>query len=217
MFEFSVQFYEVMATNSQYPVKTISRLFWNKYSFKVVVLTKSTFSSWRDESKRNRELISILRHCPEVTDTSWRYISNYDNVVLFFEQQVDFDHFIEKYKGNIREVWKPVCNEQTKLLNDDHKLVVRDKLFFSKFDWCVTFQLVDSIARADIRDWTEGFFEIHDGPLSTERLHYSDGRHIKLYLCDESDVLMVKLAQSGRIRKIEKVVLTETLITETPE
>jgi hypothetical protein len=205
-----------MATKSQYPTKTITHLFWGKYSFKIVVSMKTTYSNWWDAAKRSKELVTVLKHCPDEEVKSWRYISNYDNVVVFFEHQDDFDHFIEKFKGNIREVWKPLSEKQTELHNDDHKLVVREKLFYGKFDWCVTLQLCDRMVRDEIRDWTAGFFEVEEGPLVNDRLHYSDGRHIKLYLCDESDVLMVKLAQSGRIRKIEKVVLTETLITETP-
>lgn len=192
--------------------KTISHLFWGKYSHKVVVKvdTKITYRTNKAAAaRRAKEELAIIRHCP-TDDTLWKSASHSTNVVVFFKNKEDAEHLINQIKEQVLEVWQPVCDDQVKQLNDDHKIVFRDKLFYGTFDWCITCQLLDNTNRRELIDWATEYFELHKSFIS-ERIVFSDGRHIKFYLRDESDVIIVKIAQSDRIRKIEQVVLTNTL------
>jgi hypothetical protein len=204
-----------MATKPQIQYKTISHLFWGKYTHKVVVgvqtkVTRSTSKTFA--SKRAKEELAILRHCPQ-DQNLWKSASHPSNVVVFFQNKEDAEHLISNVKEQVLQVWQPVSDDQVKLLSDDHKIVFRDKLFYGTFDWCVTCHLLDKESRRDLIDWAVEYFELQES-LHSERAILSDGRHIKFYLREESDVLIVKIAQSDAIRKIEKVVLTNTLITE---
>jgi hypothetical protein len=205
-----------MATKPQIQYKNISHLFWGKYTHKVIV----GVSTKRDRygrsntatAKRMKEELSILRHCP-VDTTLWKSASHSTYVVVFLQTQEDANHLISNVKEQVLEVWQPVSDSQIKLLSEDHKIVVRDKLFYGTFDWCVTCHILNKEARRELIDWAVEYFSLEESFI-TERLHFSDGRHIKFYLREESDVLIVKIAQSDAVRKIEKVVLTNTLITE---
>lgn len=205
-----------MATKPQIQYKTISHLFWGKYTHKVVVGVKTSaarrWSTTASSKARAKEELAILRHCP-TDETLWKFASHPTNVVVFFQNKEDAEHLITNVKEQVLQVWQPVCDDQVKALSDDHKIVFRDKLFYGTFDWCVTCHLLDKESRRELIDWTTEYFELQESFIS-ERIILSDGRHIKFYLREESDVLIVKIAQSDAIRKIEKVVLTNTLITK---
>lgn len=200
-----------MATK-KYPVKTIPHLFWNKFAYKVVLDLNTTHSSWRTELARNKELKPILKHCPDEKSGTWRLISAYQSVTLFFEQESEYQHFLGKQKSKIREVWQPINQQQTDALIADEKLVFRDKLYFDAYTWCVTLKYVNRDTKSEIRDWAESVFETEN--LITDRVRLSDGHIIRFYLNDDSDVIMVKLAQGSRVKKIEKAIL-KTTITNT--
>lgn len=204
-----------MATKPQIQYRTISHLFWGKYTHKVVVGVATSLTRARGTvalKARAKEEMAILRHCP-TDDTMWKYASHPTNVVVFFQNKEDAEHLIKNVKEHVLQVWQPVSEDQVTLLNNDHKIVFRDKLFYGTFDWCVTCHLLDKESRRELIDWAVEYFELHESLIS-ERIILSDGRHIKFYLREESDVIIVKIAQSDTIRKIEKVVLTNTLITQ---
>jgi hypothetical protein len=207
-----------MATKPQIQYKTISHLFWGQYSHKVVVGIKTTMNRSYSKAtvgisaKRAKEELAVLRYCP-ADQTLWKSASHVSTLVIFFKNKEDVEHLISNVKEQVLEVWQPVSDDQIKQLNDDHKIVFRDKLFYGTYDWCITCHLLSTEVRRDLKDWAFEYFDLGE-QLTSPRILLSDGRHIKFYLSDESDVLMVKIAQSDRIRKIEKVVLTNTLITE---
>jgi hypothetical protein len=205
-----------MATKSQIQYKTISHLFWGLYSYKVVVSVKTKLDRFNRNkascTKRAKEEANIFRFCP--TDPRvWKTASHTSSVVIFLQSKEACDHLISNLKEQVLEVWQPVSDDQVKQLSGDHKIVFRDKLFYGTYDWCVTCHLLKEQQRKDLTSWAFEYFDLGDRLMSPKVL-FSDGRHIKFYLTDESDVLVVKLAQADRIRKIEKVVLTNTLITE---
>jgi|SRR5476651_522436 len=209
-----------MASKPQIQYKTISHLFWGKYSHKVIVgvdtkrnrFNLSIASSRATVAKRAKEELAILRFCP-ADQTLWKSASHESQVVIFLQSQEDADHLISNVKEQVLEVWQPVSDDQIKLLSEDHKVVVRDKLFYGTYDWCVTCHILNKESRRSLIDWATEYFELQESFI-TERLLFSDGRHIKFYLREESDVLIVKIAQSDAVRKIEKVVLKNTLITK---
>jgi hypothetical protein len=205
-----------MAIKPPIQYNTISHLFWGKFTHKVIVGVKTKRDRYSkspsSSAKRAKEELAILRHCP-VDTTLWKSASHTSHVVVFLQSQEDANHLISNVKEQVLEVWQPVSDGQIKLLSEDHKIVVRDKLFYGAFDWCVTCHLLDKESRRNLIDWATEYFELQESFI-TERLHFSDGRHIKFYLREESDVLIVKIAQSDTVRKIERVVLTNTLITK---
>jgi len=207
-----------MAIKPQIQYKTISHLFWGEFSYKVVVGVKTVMRRYSKQNvlglsaKRAKEELAILRYCP-ADQSLWKSASHASSVVVFLKSKEDAEHLINNVKEQVLEVWQPVSDDQIKQLNDDHKIVFRDKLFYGTYDWCITCHLLNTEVRKDLLDWAFEYFDLGER-LNSPRILLSDGRHIKFYLADESDVLMVKIAQSERIRKIEKVVLTNTLITE---
>lgn len=208
-----------MATKPQIQYKTISHLFWGLFSYKVVVGLKTKLDRFSRNkagcTKRAKEEANIFRFCPE-DPRVWKTASHTSSIVIFLQSKEAADHLISNVKEQVLEVWQPVSDDQVKQLNGDHKIVFRDKLFYGTYDWCVTCHLLKEHQRKDLKDWAFEYFDLGDRLMSPKVL-FSDGRHIKFYLTDEADVLVVKLAQADRIRKIEKVVLTNTLITEEQE
>jgi hypothetical protein len=200
-----------MASKKSYLTKNISHLFWNKYSHKVVVEAKKVHSGWRTEYDRNKELKTITKHCPSAESDTWRFTSGYRNITLFFQNENDFQNFLSNFRGKVTEVWVPINEKQTEILEQDHKVVFRKKPYFDKYDWCITLSYLDRASRDEVVQWTEGTFD----STSTDRLYLSRGRQLRFYLKDEEDIVLIKLTQGSRVKKIEKAVLTTTITNET--
>lgn len=198
--------------SKKYPTKTVPHLFWNKYAYKVVLDLNTYHTGWRTQSARDKELKTILAKCPDATSGTWRLISGWNTATLFFEHEHDYQSFKSKQKSKIREVWEPLNAQQTKMMVADEKLVFRDTLYYGKYTWCVTLGHFNRTIKAEIRDWAEHAFETDT--LANDRVRFSDGLLIRFYLSDDSDVVLVKLAQGSRIKKIEKAIL-KTTITNT--
>jgi hypothetical protein len=200
-----------MASKKSYITKNISHLFWTKYSHKVVIKAKKTHSGWRTQYERDKELKAITKHCPSKESDTWRFTSGFQNITLFFQNENEYQHFLSNFRGNIVEVWVPINEKQTEILEQDHKIVFRDKPFFNKYEWCVTLSYLDRAAREDVVSWTEGTFD----STVNDRLYLSRGRQLRFYLTDEEDIVLIKLTQGSRVKKIEKAVLTTTITNET--
>lgn len=200
-----------MASKKSYLTKNISHLFWNKFSHKVVIKAKKTHTGWRTKLDRDRELKTLLKHCPSKDSDTWRFTNGFQNITLFFQNESDYKHFLANTRSNILEVWIPINEKQTEILEQDHKIVFRSKPFFNKYEWCVTLSFMDRASREEVVHWTEGTFE----STVTDRIYLSRGRQLRFYLKDEEDIVLIKLTQGSRVKKIEKAVLTTTITNET--
>lgn len=192
-------------------IKTSStqKLFWKSYAFKVTLASKrsSKRATWS-----KHPFIVLAADSPLTMDNifnedvrvqyGWRQCTIY--LKSAEPTQLLIDHLnIKHFK--LVEVTFPESAAALALLNQDHKVVLRDTLFFKYFRWRIVFKPMDLTLRRELHEWVYGYFEPND---VGERFSLTEGAHnYVLYLRDEDDVIVTKLTQPC-IGKVEKVVLT---------
>lgn len=217
-------------------VHTINRLYWQKFpycaeiDFAKMLPIKSTNSMWSSYGSRWHDGYSASRgkqgkavQALVPTDKKVaKLVRQYYTWKAYFVEENDFTSFITGMKSLEKEVavtgiWKPESETHLEMLQQDHKLVTRDSLFYGAYEWKITFkpgyQLDD---KDELVEWITEIYKTDDvvekgnysKTWSSTRYRFCSGNHIPiLYLSDEDDVVMAKISYTSSIKKIEKAVI----------
>lgn len=194
--------------NIQY--QPIHKIFWNEYPYKVLVfedLARPKEASWGGNSPRDKLIYeewlkhraarrafyyARMRHCPKEMST-WRSMNNGGHTFSFFFKEAEHaKHFITRNRKHITKVFRPETEAQIDALAQDRKLVLKERLFWNKYRYCVEFKEQfnkDEAAKLDVR-----VAELFHNKKNAKRYLYSSGRRARLYLKNENDIFLVKLA-----------------------
>jgi len=189
----------------------IARIFWNEFPYKVLVfenLPRPKETSWGGQSARDKAIYEAwlehrkerkkfyyarMRHCPK--DTSlWRSMNNGGHTFsFFFKDATDAKHFITRNRKHITKVFRPETEAQIAALAQDRKLVLKERLFWNKYRFCIEFKEQRG-KEAEVR-LDERVLELFHNKKNSKRYLYSAaGRRRRLYLKNENDIFYVKLA-----------------------
>lgn len=189
----------------------IARIFWNEFPYKVLVfesLPRPKDASWggnqpRDKviydewvahrAERKKFYYARMRHCPD--DTSmWRSMNNGGHTFsFFFKEAAHAKHFITRNRKHITKVFRPETEAQIAALAQDRKLVLKDRLFWNRYRYCVEFKEQRG-KEAEVR-LDERVLELFQNKKNAKRYLYSAwAKKRRLYLKNENDIFYVKLA-----------------------
>jgi hypothetical protein len=149
----------------------------------------------------------LIPLCPQDV-TTFKIQNNGRTLSFYFTNADDVNSLIDRVDANdflITEVQHPESEDHLELMHQDHKIVFRSKFFYDFFEWRIVFKRLDREEKRELADWVKGFFDT-SAELG-ERYSFTEGVNPILYLRDEDDVMMAKLTQSSRVRKVEKAVL----------
>jgi hypothetical protein len=180
--------------------RDLTRLYWSEYAFRVGIeippRRRNRFKSKFSLSIARDKLLGEVVH-----DTDLVYRATTGGFNFFFSDRAEAESFIDSNAELIHEVVRPVYEDEIELLRDP-KIRIRDRLFFDRYGWCVTFVTTswreDCATAADIDQFVfDTIFP--DGSTdeeNTERARYRPRKNgtRRLYLASESDVVLVKLS-----------------------
>lgn len=194
---------------------TTQKLFFKKYPYKIVLTRTGAVTSiskiwndgwtpfetvsWLKENKIPYRVWSTLEY-PNGRKVFRKIAKSLitATIQIFLENSNDFDLCKERFKDNLDSVTKPYNDLCLKYLKDNANVFVRRTLLSKKFRYVITFKKWDP-KFSDIDLW------IKENLLPNERIKWSSDRYSyypKLYLCDDADYFLVKLAWSEKLDDI---------------
>lgn len=217
-------------------VHTINRLYWQKFPYCAELDFAKTLqasnansmwsmygSRWQDGYTASRGKLGKKVQALVPTDKKdAKIVRQYYTWKTYFVNESEFTAFIDGMKTLEKDVavtgiWKPESDSHLELLQQDHKLVTRDSLFYGAYEWKITFKpgyLLDD--KDELTEWITEIYKTDDvvekgnysKTWSSTRYRFCSGNHIPiLYLSDEDDVVMAKISYTSSIKKIEKAVI----------
>jgi hypothetical protein len=191
----------MLATFDKHPnirYSDLVHLFWGEFPYRAVIeVPHKQRQRCKDFNAVKRARDRILDDVIFDGDLSFR--KNADSVSFFFHCGEEAARFIDDNAARIREVTRPACESHIDALQDG-RVQMRDRLFFDQYRFIVTFRGRTYMERdevvAEVDDFVRDTFEMTNGSISSERCRYQHGKHStrRLYLRDEADVILVKLA-----------------------
>lgn len=199
----------------------LSHLYWGEFAYRVSVQvplnrTRRCRSRLGVYELRDRYLNELVHHVEPI----FRLRATGAN--YFFTTAEQAEQFIDSNAEKITEVVRPVEEAEIDLLRD-RRIRFREKLYYDRYQWCLTFvgdtwrdgclttQEVDDFVRELFNP--EGLTEDE----TEDRFRYRPRRHSKrkLYLADEADVILVKLSmEEQNIESMECVKLRSPVSDE---
>jgi hypothetical protein len=204
------------------------RLYFGKYSYRIslhVTLLDEIEKERRKAAKKNlpvdndlSEYLLSLISTPDngrVFSIRKKVLETFSNVKmrgewkdilrLYIENEQDAITAVDLFRPLVVDVKCPQNETQATLLREDHKVIIRKSLFWGRYRWRVDihWRYRDGV----IRNWCDETFAF-DRCRWNERAMVSD-YPLCIFLKNESDVFLIKMAFSDSIQKISRVVLPE--------
>lgn len=189
--------------------KPISHLYWGKFAYKIETtnpfdnLGIKSFETLSDRCRAFKA--KCYRHLPAKTK-DWKTTKKWNSPHFYFKFKSDADHFLKNNHKRIRVAYA--------LRQDIDPAVfvtlsgpLRATLYFQRYRHCVEFKEMDLLVKAELDNWVD---EIFGESLEVSR--YTPRGVRKLYLKDENDILLVRLAFSNLISKIQTITLRSEII-----
>lgn len=189
--------------------ETTTRLFYGKFPYKAV-MTHEAFDV--DEYYGNmRKMLQWLKTLPK-NDYQMRHDKK---IQLFFKKRKDLEYVADKFGKWVTQVHEPLNKKHYEYLIQNKDTITRNKLFWNRYPYKITFGCHTDIDKAVA--WFENFFAERD----PQRFRFGSSLHqlIReketwrtywcnpvLYLTEQDDVMLCKLALSSHIIKIESAV-----------
>lgn len=188
-----------------------SRLFYGRYPYKIEMSRKSAIG-WSDFnsgwSVSRCEQWLAARQADHRFYTQIRTARNKKNVhvkcSLFLRDKAHFDACLANFKDNIDSIVQPFDDSHVDLLQENTSVEIRTKLLYRRYRYVVTFRRHYMEPIDDLEQWIHANV-LQDGQQQAkwEPLGWSP----RIYLSDESNLMLIKLTWSERIRNI-KIVYT---------
>lgn len=211
-----------MAISRKIPIKASTKLYYGKFPFMVSIESYRLFpySRFMNSIKFDKQVseyaLQLDKYCP-IDKTVWRSVkTDISGCVLskfYFLEIKDRDYFVKNVYKNKKLVAKisvvqPQSSEHLTLLQSDHRIVTRKTKFHGSYTWKISFKFLNYHNRIELDNWISAMYGGVSETADTARFKY-DALCNKpmLYLNDEEDIMLVKIAHSATVHKIEKAVI----------
>jgi hypothetical protein len=209
-------------------------LWWDTYCIRVVLAMPSIFKSSYPQNWQvfyeNRDEFDKKIIAPDESHRFWRTGTG-KGYSYFFTCPNEATNFIDSNIRLISEVHRPARFDAVDALreaqNEDpcfasFKMVVRPKLFFKKYRYCISFNThtwrIDDVDTAEVDELMGRMFFIDenqnaDDPNRVRYKHAQNGKR-RIYLRDLNDVVLVKTFISDPqkiIEQIDRIILIEEI------
>lgn len=205
----------------------ITKLFYRQYAYKIVIqdiLNKNNLGLHWLAPKRLRKWF-FEKDIPHklIWRTDWdRYFKGEDSkatVHLYLENEQHCDMAITEYHKHVIAVAKPYHVSHIDLLKANASIRIQSRLIYGKYRYVVIFkQYLTKEAKDNLIYWIENSLDLENtnaikcdikGIAGYLSFYYSP----RLYLRDESDLIMVKMACRDEIQQITVILLNSEVET----
>lgn len=146
-----------------------------------------------------------------VTHERFRFRSG-TQITIYFENVDDGKEAIRYFNPRIVNCHFPIDEESTRILGNDKKIRLKKQLYFKKYSHKIRFgyrHFLPEDKREEIKAWVKDMFDVRsDDYMKNERVWF---RHRQqeptMFLRDEDDVTLVKLAWGEHFDEIETIKL----------
>ena len=200
-----------------------SKLFFEKYSIKIIVRTESYLTSrffkWdysRQGQEQKNELTDTKKwlddnigpddykmrdyYISRITDESFKSsVGTVWNQMIYVNDDNKKDMIINYFADRIFEVTQPFNKDHKDRLEIRNVTVIRSNLLYNKYQYVVYFKYDRS---KELRNWLKTFFEDENGHLL-----YLNEYCPRIYLRDEDHLTTIKLMWQDKIDHIKTVQL----------
>ena len=186
-----------------------SRLFFGKYPYKIEISVKGgkydppNHTIWtvmgakkflKSQSIANRMYSSFTSvNKIRTTETS-----------VFLSNKADFDRCVNLWQTYIKSVTEPYKEEHVNFLAENTEIILRPTLIYRRYRYIVLFKRAFKEDLSDITTWVNDTFTTYPSKSATAKYLLS-GWNPRLYLVDESDLMLTKLTYGERIRSITMI------------
>ena len=181
-----------------------SRLFYKKYPFKILVVrqccktdpdyhtgwTVANAKSWLEENDIDHRMYNQVIHKNKRKGIKILRSS------VFVKTRAEFENCLKNWKANVFAVTAPYKDEHIQFLTENTEISIRPKLVYKKFRYIITIKKHWREDLSDFEDWLNQNF-------TRERAKYAtNGWWPRLYLCEDSDLVLLKLTYDEKIGKL---------------
>jgi len=202
---------EIEKLQKKYPeltIKLAQKLYHKKYVAKLQMyhhwlLRERDLGIWIGRNYTKEDEPDVRLMAPRFDPVNSRNIE-----FLYFETVEHIISFVKEFEKKIKTVWLPLNQAHIDESTNDEKVIIRQKLFFNKYRYRVIFNYMSyrREIRSDIIDWYNDLWATDE-----EVLFRSINMNPSMYFKSEDDLIMVKLAWSDNIEKIERIILKREL------
>ena len=201
--------------------RQITQLYWGKYPYKVGTICPSlkfNYSpkhggelNFKECNKIYYQVIdafrkSCLKYVPN-DRTIWKMTESAIAFNFYFVHQEDMMRFVAGNLVKVRKIYEPASALEVQTFIDNKDCVIRKKFFFfNSYRYKITFRRMSSEVICELDTWVKDFFGEDE-----KRIGYSPCGQRFLYLNVENDILLVRLAFSQYVRRVEKVILKDEI------
>ena len=187
--------------------KNTTKLFYGEFPYKLVLHHQNIdIDNWYTHMRKTLEW---LRNLPK---ENYR-VRHMNSMQLFFKSRKDLMHVLDNDHRYAIEVHEPINKKHYEHLMDNPNCITRTTLFWNKYKYKITFDNHKNFSP----EWFTGFFQDRDP--SRYRYGSSMAKMIRtkgqyeyywcnpvLYLANNDDVMLCKLAMNDKILKIETAI-----------
>jgi hypothetical protein len=194
--------------------KHTTKLFYKKYPFKLAVVRKvmktdpDYYQGWTVDNARewlrdngiddykmyNRIINKRARKNPIIIRSS-----------LFIKTRAEFEKCLAAWKANVVEITTPYKDEHIQFLTANTEIIIRQKLIYKKFRYVIVIKRHWQEDLSDFENWLNDNFTRETAKYTTS------GWWPKLYLQNDNDLVLLKLAYGEKISKLSIVYTIDEL------
>ena len=188
-----------------------SRLFYGRFPYKILISraalpndiyyhlgwTIHGCQTWLAENNIEHRMYNQVKHTGKKKNKT-----EIVNASLFLRKKSDFDACIAEFEDNIVGTISPYDEKHVDVLLDNTKILIRSKLLFSKYRYVVIFNRKWAESSDNITEWVKDTFSDPNDDKSLLVRYSVDGWNPRLYLTNESDLMLTKLTWSENIKEV---------------
>jgi hypothetical protein len=200
-----------------------TNLFYKQYAYKILLedkINKQTINShWMSSRHFRRWFYDNSMAHKLVWDTDWTaWYKGEDarsNVRIYLKNETDYNSVINAFKQHVVEITQPFHVSHIELMKSNASIRIKPRLIYGKFRYVIIFNqwLNDETAEA-ISSWITSSLDYEN----TNNIRFIPKRKpfiqqwafaqsMRLYLRDETDLIMTKLAWQDEIKQIQLIFL----------
>jgi hypothetical protein len=202
--------------------RPITHLFWGRFAFKVethypargfrpmppsytLVRKTSLVQMISVDRQRFQRVVAsfrkaCLRHTPD-DRSRWRSLETETSFHYYFIERADMLRFVAGNVNKITTVYEPAHETDVVRLIDTKNTYLRATLFFDAYPYRVLFRRMPEAVVNELDTWVPSLFPDH------KQAKYNSFGKRCLYLSNENDILLTRLAFSQYISRVEHVIL----------
>ena len=193
-----------------------ARFFFKKYPYRITVDAERYSLKNTPRSQRKADALSRWRKAAQemiapLSFSAGTKIRNQGGFTcLYFEAAADAVAFLGQNRTYVIAVSLPETEAAHSALSGDHRLMIRDTLFWGQYRWSVVLKILEEDQLSELREWLAAYEGVCAGKTSLSYSHASP----RVYFAEEDDLFMFSLSFFNRINRIEKALLKKEIAGE---